>query len=226
MSEANINTDKHLRNGSLRIIIGTGSFYSPKKTELNSELLRDICQTAAQTMRYDSGVSDVLIVGSCRSFTDTFKHDELVLYENAISEHIIRSLPADFICYYAKPTLLQIPPIKLASMLYRHTANLSSRQSKELNDNNNIPDVGEMMRTTLDEVVGENCGDLIFKTMKLVYKLDQSRLFLQSRIFEEKLRLLLGSKAADLVFDALKKRLIDCLLLQSGDHSNVAHMIK
>lgn len=223
MSEANINTDKHFRNGSLRIL-STSSFYSPEKTKLSSESLRDICQTAVQTMMNDSGVSNVLIVGSCRAFIDTSRHDELVLYENAVKEHIISALPADFICCYAEPRLHQISPIKLASILYHHT-NILSRRNKELNKNNNIPDVDEMIRSTFDEVLGNNCSDLIFKTMKLVYKLDQSRLFLDPGIFEEKLSSMLGNKTTDVVFYVLKKRLIN-YLLQCGDHSNVAHMAK
>lgn len=61
------------------------------------------------------------------------------------------------------------------------------------------------IRAAIDQSLGKETSDLIFKTLKLVYKIDEEVIVSNPELFEEKIRKMLGDSAAEAVIKAISK---------------------
>jgi hypothetical protein len=65
--------------------------------------------------------------------------------------------------------------------------------------------ISKIFRERLEKCLGKETSDLIFKTMDLVYKLDEETLSKNPDLFEQKIRRMLGDSTADIILKEMFK---------------------
>jgi hypothetical protein len=61
----------------------------------------------------------------------------------------------------------------------------------------------EVIRARLEEILGKETSHLVFKTLKVVYKIDEEMLIINPDLFREKIRMMLGPYAGEIVLKKL-----------------------
>ena len=70
-----------------------------------------------------------------------------------------------------------------------------------LKDNESV-DI-KVIRARLEEILGKETSNLVFKTLRIVYKIDEEMVVLNPNLFKEKIKMMLGPYAAEIVLKRL-----------------------
>ena len=180
----------------------------------------------------------ILLVGTCKPFSERDDYNGLIAYENAINHELI--LPSssssaaaptiECICCYRSSTARRIfsVPIMASVILnhdstvavyYNNTKNLmrekidrsylnhSKKHMKKLTKTK-IIDIQPLysnqkiiaaIKLGIDKTLGDNASNLILKTMKLVYYMDEYFIIQHPNVFVDTLVKLIGGGAANII---------------------------
>ncbi len=61
----------------------------------------------------------------------------------------------------------------------------------------------KVIRARLEEILGKETSNLVFKTLRIVYKIDEEMVVLNPNLFREKIKMMLGPYAAEIVLKRL-----------------------
>lgn len=139
---------------------------------------------------------------------------KLLEYEKELQhESKFGSSSVEFICWHNDPKLFERLPFgSLLSILNVHDATIHASWQQRKWDSDTI--FGHV-RDGIDDVLGSGSAYLIFKTLKMVYRLDpQETISSSPELFEEKVTKILGERTAQRVFrmiaDAIRQEMMYC----------------
>jgi hypothetical protein len=168
----------------------------------------------------------ILIMGSCRPFSERHDYDGLMAYEKAINNEILStdssspsststaaSYDIECICCYRISVIKQISSLSLIiAILLNHNIIISVDYNNSIqplsykNINNNyekIKIITKSIKSGIDKMLGNNTSDLILKTLKLVYHIDEEDIIRQPDLFADKLVKVVGKSAADPILSSI-----------------------
>ena len=143
-----------------------------------------------------------VIKGGVKAFTDSESQDRLVIYEEAILRSITELGGISVICCYLPESLKQLTFSNLMSIAAAHQCIMESgADHREISYFNLLGAI----RDGVEDILGPGSARLIIQTMKIIYNLDEDAIVSRPKVFEEKLRKVLG-KAAQSVLDSISEK--------------------
>src|SRR5215218_5658340 len=149
------------------------------------------------------------------AFSDSSRLESLLAYEDGIRRTVaavsMRKRLLQIICCYSAASIARMTPKYLFSIINSHQCTMGSDWSyKEWRPGDAIALIGR----GLDRALGAGSATLIFRTLKLIYKIDSDQIISRPQLLEDTLRKVIGEKAADValksISDETKK------MIQSG----------
>lgn len=244
----NIDVETFVKNGALTIMKYDAPYNGNDSKGLDSRNLIKWWQSEVRK-KQKKKYRQVLIVDTCKPFTDKGNYNGLVDYEcvkrNALSpspspspstasaakssEFALFSsattTTVECICCFNASAITRIPSMPmLTSILFSHDNKIGSAE-KEGGGEEEEPLVmqplysshmQQLLRQSIDDILGRGTCNLVIKTMKLVYRMDEETVIKRPSLFAETLERLLGKRIANTVLanvlDKMKERIIkvDC----------------
>lgn len=202
--------EKYITSGALTII-SRDEFYSPSKTQLpDINKMLSLWHSHVLKAQKRSKPRGVIAIGNPSAFLelDNKHRIKLAEYERAIGKEFAK--PVEAICWYSNSKVVaKLSFSNLVTLInYHHSTIHDGWSYREWRPYDIVAQVEEGM----DRVLGEGTTRLIFKTLKLVYKIDPERtIIFQPEVFEEKLTKIMGNSVSQLLFevlaDALRKEM-------------------
>lgn len=202
--------ENYITSGALTIL-SMDEFYSPSKTQppdINKML--GLWHSHILKAQKRSKHRGVIAIGNPSTLLELDnKHwIKLAEYERAIGKELAR--PVEAICWYSNAKVVaKLSFSNLVTIInYHHSTIHDGWSYREWHPYDIVAQVEDGM----DRMLGEGTTRLIFKTLKLVYKIDPERtIIFQPEAFEEKLTKIMGSSVSQLLFevlaDALRKEM-------------------
>ena len=208
--------ESYIKSGALTIA-DIRSVYSLKATNLDSKAMfgrwLDLVEQVQRKNRFDR---IVIISGGTMAFSDSSRLESLLAYEDGIRRIVAavnmrKRLLLQIICCYPAASIARMTPKHLFSIINSHQCTMGSDWSyKEWRPGDAIALIG----SGLDRALGAGSATLIFRTLKLIYKIDNDQIISTPQLLEDTLRKVVGEKAADVtlksISDETKK------MIQSG----------
>jgi hypothetical protein len=179
----------------------------------------DLVEQVQRKNRFDRVV---IISSGTMAFSDSSKLESLLAYEDGIRRTVaavsMRKRPLQqIICCYPAASIARMTPKYLFSIINSHQCTMGSDWSyKEWRPGDAIALIGRGM----DRALGAGSATLIFRTLKLIYKIDSDQIISRPQLLEDMLRKVIGEKAADValksISDETKK------MIQSGGTTTTA----
>ena len=189
MARLDIDVEGYIESGAL-IIIDTGSLYSLQKTKFDSQELLNSWQDIIVKMK-KNGFEKVLAVGAARPFFEPGDFgDRLAEYEQTIGKRF--QTPLEAVCCYDSQTVDKFAPKQIIHALSSHECTLHDGWVYRQWDPDKIMQV---ISSGLDRSFGGSAAKLIFKTMRLIYKLDDGAILSKPELLEDAIRRLTRSSA-------------------------------
>lgn len=194
--------ENHIENGALTII-DRDRFFAAEKTQLDShKLLNSWHSLILRTKRRSPKFKGILLVSAPSPlFFETRRengnHDRLVNYERLIGKKFGKGI--EMICCYPSKSISKLPFSYLVSVLSSHQCTIHNGWFYYQWHPNNIV---AFVHEGFDRMLGEGTSNLIFKTLKLCYKIDEEMVISQPQLFEDKVRRISGD-SADTVFETI-----------------------
>ncbi len=232
----NIDAETYAKNGALTIIKYDALYNSNNSQDLDSKNLIKSWQSEIgkkQKKKY----KQVLIVDTCKPFTEVGNYPGLVDYEyakkNALSpppslSSTIAANTADFtsfsnatttvecLCCFNTSAINQIlsMPI-LASILFCHDNKVGSTEKEEpiIMQPLYASEMQELVRESIDDTLGKGTSSLIIKTMNLVYHMEEETVVKRPQLFADTLERIVGKNTASTVLmnilNKMKERIVE-----------------
>jgi len=202
------NKDLHdyVTSGALTVI-DRDEFYSsigePRHQFDVNRLIYSLHSLVSETRgkRSDSGTnrrSRIVAISTCTAFLQTKGIQTLLEYERELQRDNKFGKSVEFICWHNDLKLFErLPFSSLLSILNAHDATIHAcwQYRKWHSDV-----IFRHVKDGIDTVLGDGSAYLIFKTLKMVYKLDpQETIASKPELFEEKVTKILGERTAESV---------------------------
>lgn len=149
----------------------------------------------------------ILTIGNPVLFLGT--DDENDYYSIVAKEsHIGRTFgdnPVEVICCYSPTILEKMPLTDVIDLLRSHECTLHTDwKYKRWRSNEMI----QLMRKAIGKLVGNETCDIIFATLKLIYKMDYDAIILNPALFKEKIEKLIGPNYSTPILEAIRQDIL------------------
>lgn len=184
--------ESYIEKGAL-VIADSNSFYSPEKNVLGSQELLDKWHDHILKLK-KNGFEKILVVGTAEEFLRGDCGDQLAEYEQIIGKTF--AIPLEAICCYSQKDAAYLAPVQIISILNSHECTLHDGwryrhwQPKEI--------VDAIVRG-LNRSLGQSASELIFHTLKIVYKLDDSSIVCEPEHLENAIKRLFRDSSAPIL---------------------------
>ncbi len=217
LSKVSLSIEDYIESGAFKII-DAGSFYSPSETNFDYSILLSQWHKAASSIP-KKGFKGIIVMGMPhKAFFDNKENQQKLLeYEQQIAKGYNNSFQV-FFCCYNKELLDKLSLSHLIRLLTAHqdiiafsrsekgfdsTGNLKehyhdSEDSSPTIISDEIPHSSELLNLIengLIKALGEETTALVFKTLKLVYKISREEIVAKPELFEEKIMRMFGATA-------------------------------
>jgi hypothetical protein len=204
MSQNGVEVEALVESGMLTIV-GRDAIYSPATTKLERHAVLDAWHALILKVKRKAKVDGILAIGSAESFFENGSHKKLLAYEQLIGKSF--QIPVEAICCYDAQSVSALELDDLAAILNAHHSTIHRGCSyHEWNPSM----ITELARVGIDRVLGSDMSDLLFKTMKLVYKINESNIASNPELLGKVMTKIMGHDAARqtmlCVADEVKKR--------------------
>jgi len=148
-----------------------------------------------------SNFGGILAIGSAESFFEQpVEHSRLVMYEEIIGKKF--HIPLEAVCCYGTNAISKLSLGELVAILNSHHSTIHNDcRYIEWEPRKFI----ELAHKGIDRALGSDLSKLIFKTMKLCYKVDDSQIVSDPSVLERLLLKLMGKNAADITVAHIKE---------------------
>jgi hypothetical protein len=199
--------ERRISTGALRIM-DVREIYSEGHYLYPNELLKKWTGVITEVRRGSSDFKGIAVIaGGVKTFTDGGSQDRLVVYEQAILRSITELGCMEVICCYLPESLKQLAFSNLMSIAAAHQCIMeNSADHREISYFNLLGAI----RDGVEDVLGPGSARLILQTMKIIYNLDEDAIISRPKVFEEKLRKVLGN-AAQSVLDSISEKVRELL---------------
>lgn len=182
-------------------IVDRNTMYSIERTELDGHALLNSWHSVMLKVKRRSSFDGILAIGSADNFFGSpSHHDRLVEYEQMIGKNFHIQLEA--ICCYNTKTMGLLSFGQIVALLNAHHSTVHSNSRYRQWEPRSVV---ELARRGLSRALGsDEASELIFKTMKLCYKIDESHIASDTMMLERMLFKLLGKEATGLSVSFIK----------------------
>jgi len=148
-----------------------------------------------------SNFGGILAIGTAESFFEqSIEHVRLVKYEEIIGKKF--HIPLEAVCCYSANAIAKLSLGELVTILNAHHSTIhSDSRYREWEPHMFI----ELAHKGIDRALGSELSSLIFKTMKLCYKVDDSQIVSDPSLLEKMLLKVMGKNAADITLAHIKE---------------------
>lgn len=196
--------DQHVPRNALRIV-DVQEIYAPnKRIDVNS-IIRRWISIVRESKRSRNFKGIVIISGGGRLFSDSQNQDKLLIYEHALSDVIARLGSLTVICCYLEEALDSMHYANLVSLVNAHHCIINSNDIRTESRQLHASVVLEALVTGTEDVLGKGSWNLISRTMKLIYGIDENMFISNPKVFEEKLQKVLGASSEIVLGSIIKK---------------------
>jgi hypothetical protein len=205
-----IEIEEYIEKGALTII-DADSFYSPSETRFDHNILLAQWQKIVSSVSKKGKFRGVMVMGMPHAafFDSRENQQKLIEYEEQVAKHYDGSIQV--FCCYTKELVDKLPLGYLLRLLAAHQDNAirsnSDNQGSFDTNNQNVQKMIDLIEEGLTEGVGKETCALVFKTLKLIYKIDRDKIVLDPEAFEEKIRRILGKEAADPILKMIAEKI-------------------
>ncbi|HEX7032981.1 MAG TPA: hypothetical protein VF172_08280 [Nitrososphaera sp.] len=195
--------ENYIASGALTVI-SRNEFFSPSNTnQLDIHKLTSSFHSLVLEVQNQSIRKGVVAIGDpsilCEA-ADGHRHIKLTQYESAIGREFAK--PLETICWYSNPEI--VSKMSFSDLVILINAHHSTIHSHWLYREWRPHDITAQVKEGMDRMLGKGTANLIFKTLKLVYKIDPEKAIIsRPEIFEEKIRKIMGDSVAELLFEVL-----------------------
>lgn len=202
-----VEVEDYIDKGALRII-SADLFFAPSETNLDYNVLLPQWHKVVSSMRQEK-FRGIMVIGMPHKafFENEQNQQKLIDYEEQTAKDHDGSF--QIICCYSREMLEKLPLYRIIRLLtaHRHIVIRSSLEGyaksqpdlqlcNRYNYNqHDIQDLAGLIEAGLRKALGKETCALIFKTLKLVYQIEKEGVILNPRLFEDKIRKMLGSSA-------------------------------
>ncbi len=193
MSRRGVDVETLVESGVLTIVDRDAMYSMEKTNNLEGQAILDSWHSLMLKVKKRSNSDGILAIGSAETF---FEHHvdpcRLVNYESRIGKKF--HIPLEAICCYSANAFSKLSLGDLVTVLNAHQSTIHRNcRYREWHPHRFI----ELACNGLDRALGSELSDLIFKTMKLCYRISDSHIISNPPIFENMLERIMGKKAAD-----------------------------
>lgn len=218
----NIDPEIYAKNGALTII----KYDALYNKGLDSKNLIKRWQSEIRK-KQKKEYKQVLIVDTCKAFTDAGNYHGLLDYEYAkkdalsplssstaaataaFTSYSYATTTVEWVCCFDSSAINRMPSMPiLASILFSHDSKVAraGREEESIVQPLYPGQMRELIRESIDDILGQGTCDLIIKTMKLVYHLEEETVTRRPQLFADTLGKIVGKSAASTVLiNALNK---------------------
>lgn len=192
--------EDYIEKGALTIV-SSDSFYSPVETNLDYKELLPQWQKITSSVSKNGRFKGVVLMGMPHHefFDKEENQHKLVEYEEQAAKWYDGSV--QIFCCYTKELLDKLPLSRLVRLLAAHQEIVGG-----------TPAIIDMVEQGLIKAMGKETSVLVFRTLKLIYKLDKDIILSDPELFEEKVRRMFG-EAADPVLGMIAKTIRDKIVV-------------
>ncbi|MEM3094889.1 MAG: MEDS domain-containing protein [Nitrososphaera sp.] len=188
-----IDVETLVESGALTIVDRNVMYSVEKTNNLEGQAILDSWHSLMLKVKKRSNSDGILAIGSAETF---FEHHvdpcKLVNYETIVGKKF--HIPLEAICCYSANAFSRLSFGDLVAILNAHHSTIhTNNRYREWHPSKFI----ELARSGLDRALGHELSDLIFKTMKLCYRINDSHIISRPQILEDMLERIMGKKAAD-----------------------------
>jgi hypothetical protein len=227
MEKMGIKVSPYIDQGAFRVFNG-GSLYRSQDmmtTTTGNEPLEDIlCSLLTGIVKNAGGHKGIVgmimpeLLLPPYTVNKTNHHENILLYERVInkkvSNHNINRQFAEVICFYNSSSINSFPLgyIILALNEHRYTIH------KDWIHREWYPQkIINIIKNSMDENLGNGASDLILKTLKLIYKVNENEIVSYPHTFEEDLNKLLGMQQSKKILDSIRSHIIQEIIFSSEE---------
>lgn len=199
MSRHGVEVEALVESGALTIV-DRNLMYSVEKTDLEGHALLNSWQSLMLKVKRRSHLDRILAIGSAETFFEQAVGPcKLVKYEEMIGKKF--NIPLEAICCYSGNAFSKLSFGELVAILNAHHSTIHSGcRYREWSAYRLV----ELARKGLDKALGKELSSLIFKTMKLCYKISDDDIVSNPPVLEEMLKRIMGKSAADITLTYVK----------------------
>ncbi len=195
--------EDYVQNGLLTII--NEKIIAKQKAQLNARQLTEMFFSRASKALKKSSAKRVVVINNSDALLERGDHAKQIEFEQAINfkfgENRNSKENVEAICCYSTAIVQKLGLKHLFPLVNAHTSIIDKEGWKY---NHWHPStVMEIISKGIEKCLDPLTADLILKTFKLVYKMDEKSLVSNPAIFEVTLRKILGSNAADTVLASI-----------------------
>ena len=190
MSQHGIDVETLVESGMLTII-SRDAVYSPATTRLEGHAVLDAWHALILKVKRKAKVDGILAIGSAGTFFENASHKKLLAYEQLIGKSF--QIPVEAICCYDAQSVSALALDDFAAILNAHHSIIHYQcQYQEWNPSMIVG----LARAGIDRALGAETSNLLFKTMKLVYKIDDNKIASNPELLGEVMAKIMGRDAA------------------------------
>jgi hypothetical protein len=190
MSQQGVEVETLVESGMLTIV-GRDAMYSPATTRLEGHAVLDAWHALILKVKRKAKVDGILAIGSAGTFFENASHKKLIAYEQLIGKSF--QIPVEAICCYDAQSVAALSLGDLVAILNAHHSTIHRGCSYREWDQSMIT---ELARSGISRVLGAEMSNLLFKTMKLVYKINDSKIASNPELLGEVMAKIMGRDAA------------------------------
>jgi hypothetical protein len=194
-----------IQNGTLTIV--DEKIVSQQKTHLNATQLADMLFFTALEARRKSGAKRVVVICNSNLLLDKQQFAKQVEFEQAINQKFKdgkNKEQVEVICCYGPANIQNLSLEHLVSILNSHSGMIVDKDWRYAAWHPAV--VLEIIFRGIEKSLDPQTANLIFKTLKLVYKIDEDAIISNPALFEQTLRKIIGNNAADSVLASIQEQ--------------------
>jgi hypothetical protein len=196
--------EQHIRNNALRIVDVQDMYLRDEDMDAN-RIIRKWISLIKKSKRTRHFKGTVVVAGGITFFTDSNNPDKLLNYEHALLNEIAEVGSLRVVCCYLEESLDKMHFSGLVSLVTAHQCAINSSHISIECRQLHASVIMEALAEGTEEVLGRGSWNLIRRTMKLIYGINENTFVSNPAVFEEKLRKVLGASSEIVVASITKK---------------------
>jgi hypothetical protein len=201
MSRHGAEVEELVESGALTLV-GRSRIYSAKTIRLDGHVLLNSWHDLMLEVKKKSDCSGIVAIGSAEAF---FEHSvdpcKLIKYEEMVGKKF--QIPLKAICCYSANAVSRLSLGQLVAVLNAHHSTIhGGGRNREWQPYRII----DLARGSLEKELGADLSNLIFKTMKLCYKVGERDIIANPAVLEGMLRRIMGKSAAEVTLAHVKEQ--------------------
>lgn len=179
MSRAGIDVERYVKSGTLHVVTKDSIYVTDDEKNLIASKSLESWQNAISRIMNDTGAKGALAVGSVDAFIQDGQQERVQEYEENIGKRFPTMIEA--VCCYNADSLSDTSVSALIAILNAHeyTIHDDARYSEWKGDK-----LQSILTSAFNKVLGSTTSDLMLKTLKSIYKIDEKAIISDPEILE------------------------------------------